>query len=56
MKFEIYEWGKRARQELGYFRCLIGNIVEAWSYCTSRSDSDMLRVWFDFTVFRGSLA
>jgi hypothetical protein len=25
---------------------MIGNTAEDWSYCSSRSDSDMLRVWF----------
>jgi hypothetical protein len=31
---------------LGYFRCVIGNTAEAWSFCGSRSDCDMLRARF----------
>jgi hypothetical protein len=32
-------------------RCVIGNTTEAWSYCRSRSDGDMLRVWFNCSQF-----
>jgi hypothetical protein len=34
-----------------YFRCMIGNAAEARSYCSSRSDSDMLRVWLSCSPF-----
>lgn len=30
---------------------MIGNTVQAWSHCTSRSGSDMLRVWFSCSPF-----
>jgi hypothetical protein len=30
---------------------MIGITAEAWSYCVSRSDSDMLRVWFSCRPF-----
>jgi hypothetical protein len=36
---------------LEYFCCMIGNTVEAWSCCSSRSDGDMLRVWFSCSPF-----
>jgi hypothetical protein len=39
---------------LAYFRCKIGNTAEAWSYCSSRSDSDILRVWFSCSLFMPS--
>jgi hypothetical protein len=29
-----------------YFRCVIGDTAGTWSYNSSRSRSDMLRVWF----------
>jgi hypothetical protein len=33
-----------------YFRCMTGNTAEAWSHCSSRSDGDMLRVWFSYSL------
>jgi hypothetical protein len=30
---------------------MVGNTAEAWSYCRSRSDSDMLLVWFSYSPF-----
>jgi hypothetical protein len=30
---------------------MTGNNAEAWSYCSSRSDSDMLLVWFSCFPF-----
>jgi hypothetical protein len=30
---------------------MIGNTAEAWSYRSSRSESDMLRVWFSCSPF-----
>jgi hypothetical protein len=30
---------------------MTGNTADAWSYCSSRSDSDMLRVWFSRSPF-----
>jgi hypothetical protein len=36
---------------LEYFCCMIGNTAEAWSYCSSRSDNDMLQVWFSCSPF-----
>jgi hypothetical protein len=37
---------KKVRTILEYFCCMIGSTAEAWSCCSSRSDGDMLRVWF----------
>jgi hypothetical protein len=45
---------QNVRAILEYFRCMIGNTAEAWSYCSSRSDSDMLRVWFICSPFVSS--
>jgi hypothetical protein len=42
---------QKVRAILEYFRCMIGNTAEAWSYCSSRSDCDMLRVWFTYSPF-----
>jgi hypothetical protein len=42
---------KKVRAILEYFCCVIGNTAEAWSCCSSRSDRDMLRVWFSCTLF-----
>jgi hypothetical protein len=42
---------KRVRAILEYFLCVIGNIAEAWLCCCSRSDGDMLRVWFSRRPF-----
>jgi hypothetical protein len=36
---------------LEYFLCMTGNTAGTWSYCSSRSDSDMLRVWFSCSPF-----
>jgi hypothetical protein len=33
---------------------MIGSIAEAWSYCISRSDGDLLRVWFGCGLFMPS--
>jgi hypothetical protein len=33
---------------------MIGNTAEAWPYCRSRSDIDMLRVWFTCSPFMPS--
>jgi hypothetical protein len=44
--FGLYTMGiQKERAILEYFRCMIGNIAEAWSYCSSRSDSDMLQCY-----------
>jgi hypothetical protein len=43
---------QKVRAILECFRCVIGNTAEAWSYCSSRSDSDMLRVWFSCPFVR----
>jgi hypothetical protein len=42
---------KRISAVLGYFCCMIGNTTEAWSYCSSRTDSDMLKVWYMCSLF-----
>jgi hypothetical protein len=34
------------RPILEYFLRMNDNTAEAWTYCSSRSDSDILRVWF----------
>jgi hypothetical protein len=39
---------------LEYFRCVTGNTAEACSCCSSRSDADMLRVWFTCSPFMPS--
>jgi hypothetical protein len=39
---------------LEYFRCMIGSTAEAWSCSSSRSDGDMLRVWFSCIWFVSS--
>jgi hypothetical protein len=44
---------KKVSNVFEYFLCMIGNTAEAWSCCSSRSDSDMLRVWFSCTFFMG---
>jgi hypothetical protein len=31
--------------------CVIGNTAETWSCCSSRSDCDMMRVWFSCSPF-----
>lgn len=31
------------------FSCTVGNTAEAWSHCSSKSNSDKLRVWFSCT-------
>jgi hypothetical protein len=36
---------------LEYFRFVIGNTAEACSWCSSRSNGDILRVWFNFSPF-----
>jgi hypothetical protein len=36
---------------LEYYHCMIGNTAEVWSYCSLRSDGDMLRVWFTCRPF-----
>jgi hypothetical protein len=47
---EIY----KVKAILEYVRCIIGNTAEAWSYCSSRSDGKMLRVWFNCSPFMPS--
>jgi hypothetical protein len=42
---------QKVREILEYFRCMIGNTAEVWSYFSSRSDNDMLRVWFSCSPF-----
>jgi hypothetical protein len=42
---------KRVRAILEYFHCMIGNTAEALSCCSSRTDSDMLQVWFNCSPF-----
>jgi hypothetical protein len=42
---------KKVRVILECFRCIIGNTAEAGSCCSSRSDGDMLRVWFSRRPF-----
>jgi hypothetical protein len=42
---------QKVRAILEYFRCMIGNTAEAWPCCSSRSDGDMLRVWFSCSPF-----
>jgi hypothetical protein len=37
---------KKVRAISEYFHCVTGNTAEAWLCCSSRSDSDMLWVWF----------
>jgi hypothetical protein len=45
---------KKVKTILKYFRCMIGNTAEAWSCCSSRSNGDMLRVWFSISPFVSS--
>jgi hypothetical protein len=42
---------KKVRTMFEYFLCMIGNTAEAWSCYSSRSGSDMLRVWFSCSPF-----
>jgi hypothetical protein len=37
---------QKVRAVVEYFLCMIGSTAEAWSYCSSVSDRDLLRVWF----------
>jgi hypothetical protein len=36
----------KSKGNIGIFCYIFGNIAEAWSCYSSRSDGDMLRVWF----------
>jgi hypothetical protein len=45
---------RKAWTIMEYFRCMIGNTAEAWSYCSSRSNGDMLRVRFSYSQFAPS--
>jgi hypothetical protein len=44
----------KIRTILEYFCCMIGSTAEAVSCCSSRSDGDMLRVWFSCSPFVSS--
>jgi hypothetical protein len=37
---------QKVRAILEYFHCMIDNTAEAWSYCSTGSDGDMLQAWF----------
>lgn len=39
---------QEVRAMLECFNCMIGTTAGAWSYCISRSDGDMLLVWFRY--------
>jgi hypothetical protein len=43
--------GSKISAILKYFHCMIGNTADAWSHCSSRSDSGMLQVWFSCRLF-----
>jgi hypothetical protein len=42
---------EKVRAVLEYFHFMIGNSAEAWSCSSSRSDGDMLRMWFICSPF-----
>jgi hypothetical protein len=42
---------QKLRLVLEYIYCMVGNTAKVWSFCSIRSDNNMLQMWFNYIPF-----